>query len=77
VATSYTLIGGISRILATSFITEMLVQPACRCPRCRRGMQAAFLYWGGYLARMLSTRCWFSLVKAKGIDGLLVSVFLC
>jgi hypothetical protein len=47
--------GGISRILATSFITLMLVHPNCRCPRSRTGITAAFLYCGGYLLHRINS----------------------
>ena len=48
--------GGISRILATSFITLMLVHPSCLCPRSRTGITAAFLYCGGYLLQRINSR---------------------
>jgi hypothetical protein len=47
--------GGISRILATSFITLMLVHPNCRCPRSRTGITAAFLYCGGYFLHSINS----------------------
>lgn len=69
--------GGISKILATSFITLMLVNPCCLCPRSSNGMTAAFLYWLGY--RLSTSWMSFSLIalNLKGMEGLFSAVSRC
>lgn len=84
--------GGIARILATSFITLMLVHPNCRCPRSSTGITAAFLYCGGYFLHSInsgsigtgggylmicSTRFMFSGLNWKGIFGLFSALSRC
>lgn len=69
--------GGISNILATSFITLMLVNPCCRWPRSSKGITAAFLYWLGYRESTSLMSCSFCALKWKGMSGLFSGVLRC
>lgn len=59
-------------------MTEMLVHPLfCFCATSSKGMTAAFLYWGGYFAMMVSATFWFSAESLNGISGLLYDELRC
>ena len=75
--TPYTRIGGISRILATSFITEIEQNPCCLCPKSNSGITAAFLYCGGYRFEISSMRRRFCSVNLNGMEGLFWGVSRC
>lgn len=69
--------GGTSSKRATSFMTEMDVKPCCLWPKSKRGMIAAFLYWGGYFFKISSIRFLLSALNSKGILALFSAVSRC
>lgn len=69
--------GGISSNLATSFMTLIDVKPCCLCPRSSNGMTAAFLYCGGYRAKISVMSFSFCGVNLKGMEALFSGVSRC